>query len=83
MHAVPDMQLLYQHRHVILNGLLSDAEPRPAPAVLEALGDEASTSRVVGGLHYRFDADAGERIGRKAGGDVISPRAPDAAACAP
>ena len=34
--------------------------------MLEALGTEASTSRLLGGLHYRFDADAGAALGRKA-----------------
>ena len=34
--------------------------------MLDALGIEASTSRTLGDLHYRFDADAGVALGRKA-----------------
>ena len=46
-------------------GILSIAFPRER-AMLEALGTEASESRLLGGLHYRFDADAGVALGRKA-----------------
>ena len=34
--------------------------------MLDALGTEASTSPILGGPHYRFDADAGVALGRKA-----------------
>jgi membrane-associated phospholipid phosphatase len=34
-------------------------------ARLLALGKEASESRIWAGIHYRFDIDAGEDIGRK------------------
>ena len=34
--------------------------------MLAALADEASTSRFYGGLHYRFDGDAGLALGRAA-----------------
>ena len=46
-------------------GILSIAFPRER-TMLEALGTEASTSRLLGGLHYRFDAVAGAALGRKA-----------------
>ena len=46
-------------------GILSIAFPRER-SMLEALGTEASTSRLLGGLHYRFDADAGVVLGRTA-----------------
>ena len=35
-------------------------------ARLEAMVDEAGMSRVFGGIHYRFDIDAGRDIGRAA-----------------
>lgn len=31
---------------------------------LDALADEAALSRVLGGIHYRFDAEAGREPGR-------------------
>jgi membrane-associated phospholipid phosphatase len=34
-------------------------------ARLDALAEEASLSRVYGGIHYRFDGDAGLELGRK------------------
>ena len=30
-----------------------------------AVGKEASEARIWAGIHYRFDIDAGEEIGRK------------------
>jgi hypothetical protein len=32
---------------------------------LDALADEAALSRVYGGIHYRFDGEAGLELGRK------------------
>jgi hypothetical protein len=34
---------------------------------LDALADEAAMSRLYGGIHYRFDNDAGLRLGRQVG----------------
>jgi membrane-associated phospholipid phosphatase len=34
--------------------------------------DEASVSRVLAGIHYRFDIEAGEELGRKVGGAVVA-----------
>ena len=34
-------------------------------AVVDALAEEASVSRIYGGIHYRFDADNGITIGRR------------------
>lgn len=45
-------------------GVLADAFPSER-ASLAAIAAEASFSRVVGGLHYRFDGDAGLELGRK------------------
>lgn len=46
-------------------GVLTIAFPRER-AYLEATAVEASTSRIIGGLHCRFDAEAGLSIGRRA-----------------
>jgi membrane-associated phospholipid phosphatase len=44
-------------------GVLSDALPQQT-ATFDAMVDEAGLSRVYGGIHYRFDIDAGRAIGR-------------------
>lgn len=46
-------------------GILTIAFPRER-ASLDATAQEASLSRVYGGLHYRFDGEAGLTIGRRA-----------------
>ncbi len=46
-------------------GILSIAFPRER-ASLDATAQEASLSRVYGGLHYRFDGQAGLALGRRA-----------------
>ena len=46
--------------------VLSDAFPSKVKSV-NAIAREASLSRIVGGLHYRFDGEAGLRLGRSAG----------------
>jgi membrane-associated phospholipid phosphatase len=46
-------------------GVLSDALPQQK-AIFDAMVDEAGLSRVYGGIHYRFDIDAGRDIGRAA-----------------
>lgn len=46
-------------------GILTIAFPRDR-AMLDATAQEASMSRVYGGLHYRFDGEAGLSIGRRA-----------------
>lgn len=46
-------------------GVLSDAFPAER-VFLEAVAQEASMSRVIGGLHYRFDGDGGLAIGHSA-----------------
>jgi membrane-associated phospholipid phosphatase len=43
--------------------VLADAFPSER-AMLDAVAQEASMSRVVGGLHYRFDGEAGLALGR-------------------
>jgi len=44
-------------------GVVSDALPSEK-SKLDAMVDEAGMSRVYGGIHYRFDIDAGRDIGR-------------------
>ncbi len=46
--------------------VLTHAFPQERHA-LAAMADEASMSRIIGGLHYPFDGDAGLELGRKAG----------------
>jgi hypothetical protein len=46
--------------------VLSDAFPSERKFV-NAVAREASLSRIIGGLHYRFDGDEGLRLGRRAG----------------
>ena len=46
-------------------GVLADAFPSER-SYLSQVAEEASMSRVVGGLHYRFDGDGGLSIGRNA-----------------
>lgn len=45
--------------------VLADAFPRERAAIA-AIAEEASMSRVYGGLHYRFDGEGGLAIGRAA-----------------
>ena len=46
-------------------GVVGDALPTEKTR-LDGLVDEAGMSRVYGGIHYRFDIDAGREIGRQA-----------------
>lgn len=46
--------------------VLTDAFPRDRHMLAEVAA-EASLSRVLGGLHYRFDGEAGLELGRQAG----------------
>ncbi len=47
-----------------MSGVLMAFFPRDA-ASLDAMSQEASLSRLYGGIHYRFDMDAGIALGRK------------------
>jgi len=38
---------------------------------LNGLADDAALSRVVGGIHYRFDGDVGLALGRQVAGWAI------------
>ena len=40
-------------------------------ASLRACAEECGTSRVFGGIHYRFSCEDGMRLGAKVGGDVL------------
>ena len=48
-----------------LQAVLADAFPSERGS-LDALATEASLSRVIGGLHYRFEREAGLALGRAA-----------------
>ena len=56
-----------------LETVLEDAFPSER-AMLDATAQEASISRVYGGLHYRFDGVAGLALGRLAGRLALSRR---------
>jgi membrane-associated phospholipid phosphatase len=44
---------------------------------LQAMADQAAISRIYGGIHYRFDSDAGLAVGRQIG--AIANTSPDPA----
>ncbi len=50
--------------------VLAGAFPKDRERLL-ALGKEAAEARVWAGIHYRFDIDAGQEIGRKVGTKVL------------
>jgi membrane-associated phospholipid phosphatase len=54
-------------------GVLMDAFPAER-ADLGRIGREGSLSRIYGGIHYRFDIDAGEEIGARAARLALSRR---------
>src|SRR5439155_7135225 len=41
-------------------------------AYYRAKADEASRSRVLAGIHYRFDIETGEQLGRKVGAAAVA-----------
>jgi membrane-associated phospholipid phosphatase len=45
--------------------VLADEFPRERRR-LEAMVEEAGLSRIYGGIHYRFDVTAGQKLGRRA-----------------
>lgn len=51
--------------------VLADVFPQDKERLL-ALAKEAAEARVWAGIHYRFDIDAGQEIGRKIGEKVLS-----------
>ena len=57
-------------------GVLADAFPSERD-YLEGIAEEASMSRVIGGLHYRFDGDGGLLIGRSAASIALQRRSID------
>ena len=54
-----------------LLAVVADAFPE-ARARLDAMVEEAGMSRVYGGIHYRFDIEAGREIGRAAAALALS-----------
>jgi membrane-associated phospholipid phosphatase len=51
--------------------ILAHLFPRDGERLL-ALGKEAAEARVWAGIHYRFDIEAGQEIGRKVAGKVLA-----------
>jgi hypothetical protein len=65
----------YPSAHSCVSGALSTILGAAFPAEksrLDAMAEEASLSRVYGGLHYRFDGDAGLRLGRNVAALALS-----------
>jgi hypothetical protein len=57
----------YPSNHAVISGGMARVLGGMFPAEkarLDALAEEAALSRVLGGIHYRFDADAGLVLGR-------------------
>lgn len=57
----------YPSNHAVISGGMARVLGAMFPAEkarLDALAEEAALSRVLGGIHYRFDADAGLTLGR-------------------
>jgi membrane-associated phospholipid phosphatase len=51
--------------------VLAGVFPQDKESLL-ALAKEAAEARVWAGIHYRFDIDAGQEIGRKVGENVLT-----------
>lgn len=59
----------YPSGHSCMTGAFMDVLSKDFPdqrTTLDAMVDEAGMSRIFGGIHYRFDIDAGRDIGRAA-----------------
>lgn len=50
--------------------VIASVFPEQSPR-LTAMIEEAGTSRVYGGLHYRFDCTVGQELGRKVAQEVL------------
>ena len=58
----------YPSNHAVISGTAANVLSNVFPAERERLGalaNEAAMSRIYGGIHYRFDADAGLEMARK------------------
>jgi hypothetical protein len=54
-----------------LAGILEVAFPSERDR-LEGIAEEAAVSRLYGGIHYRFDKDAGMALGRAAAAKALA-----------
>jgi len=57
----------YPSNHAVIDGALAEILEAAFPAErkrLEQIAEEAAVSRLYGGIHYRFDKDAGMALGR-------------------
>jgi hypothetical protein len=57
----------YPSNHATIDGALAEILEAEFPAEtkrLEQIAEEAAISRLYGGIHYRFDKDAGLALGR-------------------
>ena len=58
----------YPANHSCISGAMGrvlDTQVPGSNGMFEAMGRQAGTSRVYGGIHYQMDADAGDEIARK------------------
>lgn len=65
----------YPSGHSCISGAILSVAAAAFPserAGLEAIIAEAGMSRVYGGIHYRFDVEAGQEIGRRAAGLALA-----------
>ena len=57
----------YPSNHAVIDGVLAEVLEAEFPAErkrVEQIAEEAAISRLYGGIHYRFDKDAGLALGR-------------------
>ena len=65
----------YPSNHAVIDGALAEILEAAFPAErkrLEQIAEEAAVSRLYGGIHYRFDKDAGMALGRAVGAKALA-----------
>ena len=65
----------YPSNHAVIDGAVAGILEAAFPAEtkrLEQIAEEAAISRLYGGIHYRFDKDAGMAIGRAAAAKALA-----------
>jgi hypothetical protein len=65
--GTPNFPKLHQVTPCSLAGAIVLAHVFLKKQVLLTVGKEAAESRIYGGIHYRFDCDAGETAGHQVG----------------
>ena len=65
----------YPSNHAVIDGAVAGILEAAFPAEtkrLEQIAEEAAISRLYGGIHYRFDKDAGMALGRAAAAKALA-----------